>query len=85
MVTLATLALALADCLEVLDRDPAELEVCIAKYPGHQETLDTLLRLAAALKREPAEAVPRDGFLDGLKSRLMSEFPVNNTRGGEAE
>ena len=79
---MATLALALADCLEALEGNAAGLEACIAKYSGHQEELDALLRVAAALKRVPAEAVPRDGFLDGLRSRLMNEFPPNNARGG---
>ena len=86
MVTLATLALALVDCLEVLERNPAGLEACVAKYPGHQKELGALLRVAAALKHEPEEAVPREGFLDGLRSKLMNEFPAkNDARGGETE
>jgi hypothetical protein len=70
----------------VLEGNPADLEACIAKYSGHQEELDALLHVAAALKRAPAEAVPRDGFLDDLRSRLMNESPAeNNTRGGGTE
>jgi len=77
---LATLVLALADCLEVLERNPTGLEACIGKYPGYQEELGALLRVAAALKRVPAEAVPRDDFLDDLRSRLMKESPAKMTR-----
>jgi len=73
MVTLATLALALADCLEVLERNPSGLEACIAKYPGHQEELSALMCVAQALKKVPAETAPRHGFLDDLRSRLMNE------------
>jgi len=78
MVILATLTLALADCLERLEGDPAGLEACIGKYAGHQEELRALLRVAAALKQVPEEAAPRDGFLDDLKSRLLKEFPAKN-------
>ena len=82
---MAALALALADCLEVLKGDPAGLEACIGKYAGHQEELRALLRVAAALKQVPEEAVPRDGFLDDLRSRLMEKTTTNSTRGGETE
>ena len=83
---MATLILALADCLEALERNSAGLEGCIAKYPDYQEELNALLRLAATLKRAPAEAQPRDGFLDDLRSRLMKESSAeNDTRGGETE
>ena len=84
MVTLATVVLALAECLEVLERNPAGLEACIGKYSGCQEELDALLRLATALRRLPEGAAPRDGFLQDLKSRLLKEFPAKNDgRGGE--
>jgi hypothetical protein len=85
MVILATLTLALADCLERLEGDPAGLEACIGKYAGHQEELRALLRVAAALKQVPEEAAPRDGFLDDLRSMLMKQSPTNSAKGGEAE
>ncbi len=82
---MATPILALVDCLEALERNPAELEACIARYPGHQEELGALLRVAAALMQVPEAAVPRDGFLDDLKSKLMKQSPTNSARGGEAK
>jgi len=69
----------------VLKGDPAGLEACIGKCAGHQEELRALLRVAAALKQVPEEAVPRDGFLDDLRSRLMEKTTTNSTRGGETE
>lgn len=80
-----TLALALADCLEALEGNPADLEACIAKYSGHQEELDALLHVAKTLKEPPVKAVPRDGFLDDLRSTLMKKFPPNHATGGETE
>jgi len=84
MVTLATIVLALADCLDALEKDPERLEAYVGKYPEYYQELGPLLRVAAALKQVPEEAVPRDGFLDDLKSRLLKEFPAKNDgRGGE--
>jgi len=81
---LATIVLALADCLDALEKDPERLEAYVRKYLQHQEELGPLLRLAAALKRLPEGATPRDSFLDDLKSRLLKEFPAKNDgRGGE--
>jgi hypothetical protein len=77
--------LALADCLEALERNSGSLEACIAKYPDYQEELGVLLRLAATLKRAPAEAEPRGGFLDDLRSKLMEESTINSAKGGETE
>ena len=55
------------------------------KAPSASSLIGKLDR-AAALKHEPEEAVPREGFLDGLRSKLMNEFPAkNDARGGETE
>jgi len=84
MVTLATIVLALADCLDALEKDPEGLEACLREHVEYQEELGPLLRLAAALKRLPEGATPRDAFLDDLKSRLLKEFPAKNDgRGGD--
>ena len=84
MVTLATIVLALADCLDALERDPERLEAYVRRYPEYQAELGSLLQLAAALRRLPEGATPRDAFLDDLKSRLLKEFPARNDgRGGE--
>lgn len=81
---MATIVLALADCLDALERHPERLEAYVRKYLEHQEELAPLLQLAAALKRLPQEAAPRDDFLHNLKSRLMEEFPArNDARGGD--
>ena len=77
---MAALILALADCLEALEGNPAGLEACIAKYSGHHEELGALLRVAAALKQVPAGAAPRESFLDGLRSRLITQSPADMTR-----
>ena len=84
MVTLATIVLALADCLDALEKDPERLEAYVRRYPEYRSELGPLLQLAAALKRLPEGATPRDAFLDDLKSRLLKEFPAGNDgRGGE--
>jgi len=84
MVTLATIVLALADCLDALERDPERLEACLREHVKYQEELGPLLQLAAALKRLPEGAIPRDAFLDDLKSRLLKKLPAGNDgRGGE--
>ena len=49
MVTLATIVLALADCLDALERDPGRLEAYVRKYVEYQGELGPLLRLAATL------------------------------------
>jgi len=82
---LATLILALADCLEALERNSGSLEACVAKYPDYQEELSALLRLVVALKRAPAEAEPRDGFLNDLRSKVMEESKRISVKGDEAE
>jgi len=81
---LATIVLALADCLDALEKDPGRLEAYVGKYVEYQGELGPLLQLAAALRRLPEGATPRDAFLDDLKSRLLKEFPAKNDgRGGE--
>ena len=83
---MATIVLALADCLDALERDPERLEAYVRKYVEYQGELGPLLRLAAALKRLPEGATPRDAFLDDLKSRLLKESPAGNDgRGGDGE
>jgi hypothetical protein len=82
MATLTTIFLALADCLEALERDPKKPEAYIGKYPEYQEELGLLLRLAEVLKGMPQEAAPRDEFLRDLKSRLLTEFPAEERREG---
>ena len=80
---MATIVLALADCLDALEKEPQRLEACLREYAEYKE-LGPLLQLAAALKRLPEGATPRDAFLDDLKSRLLKEFPARNDgRGGE--
>ena len=84
MVTLATVVFALADCLDALERDPERLEAYVREYPEYQEELGPLLQLAAALRRLPEGATPRDDFLHELKSKLLREFTVkNDARGGD--
>lgn len=80
---MATLVLALADCLEALEEDSESLEACIAKYPDYREELDILLTLAVILRRGPAESEPGDSFLEDLRSRLMKEPTTDGARGGE--
>lgn len=81
---MATIVLALADCLDALERDPERLEAYVGKYPEYHDELGALLQLSAALKRLPKGAAPRDDFVRDLKSRLLKEFPARNDgRGGE--
>jgi len=82
MVTLAAIALALADCLDALERDPETLEACLREHAEYQEELGPLVRLAAELRRLPEGTAPRDGFLRDLKSRLLKESPAGNDRRG---
>ena len=83
---MATIFLALADCLDALERDPERLEAYVAKHLEHKEELAPLLRLAAALGRLPEGAVPRDDFVRDLKSRLLKEFPAKtDARGGDGQ
>ena len=86
MATLAALILALADCLEALEKNPRNLEACIAKYPDHQKELRALLLMVEALNRTPAEAEPRCAFLHDLRFRLTHEpLAKIDARGGESE
>jgi len=83
---LATIVLALANCLDALEKDPERLEACLTEHAEYQEELGPLLQLAAALKRLPEGATPRDAFLHDLKSRLLNKFSAgNDRRGGNGE
>jgi len=78
--------LALADCLDALEKDPERLEACLKEHVEFREELGPLLQLVAALRRLPEGATPRDGFLRDLKSRLLKEFPAEGgRRGGNGE
>ena len=84
MVTLATIVLALADCLDALEKGPERLEAYVRQYPEFREELAPLLQLAADLKRLPEGATPTDDFVRDLKSRLLKEFPAGSDgRGGD--
>lgn len=83
---MAAIVLALADCLDALEKNPERLEACLTEHAEYQEELGPLLQLAAALKRLPEGATPRDAFLHDLKSRLLKKFSAgNDRRGGNGE
>jgi hypothetical protein len=84
MVTLASIILALADCLDALDEGTEELEKRLKKHESYRQELTGILEIVKELRAvgQEEEAIPSGQFVRELKERLLTELRTASKEGG---
>ncbi len=61
---------ALAECLEAMRQDEAEVQACLERYPAHRAELETLLAVARLIPILPISVTPSPRFRERTRRWL---------------
>ena len=79
---MASLAEALAHCLDTIGKGERDIEGCLAMYPQWEQELRSLLVLALAVRSLSEEAEPSPGYVEQTKAHILSTIQQEGEKSG---